>query len=66
MRSLATAGDVRRFLGKMMRAHLRQEISSDTLRAITYSATALLKAMEHETIDFEISSIRKRLEEIQQ
>jgi len=58
---LQTASDIRRLLAKMINGTLRDEVSSDKLRAISYATSMLLKSVELGELTDRLEKIERRI-----
>jgi len=55
--------DVRRLLSRLIKQHLTDDISADTLRACTYAANVVLSSMEKGDLENRISKLEEMYEQ---
>lgn len=65
VRTLNSAHDVRRLMGKLIKLRLANEIDSELLRVITYSVQTLLKAIESSETESRLIKLEEQIKELE-
>lgn len=57
-------GDLKRLLTRLINMHLRGEVTSETLRAVTYCANTIISTFPLDTFEQRLSKLEEQLNEV--